>query len=311
MRQITFYFILKYYFMYSESEGIDKLRTGSLILVFASIFIIVAFYGLLSLLLSLPISPTAILSIFGIINLYSIIAGVIGFGLIILGLYYIEGGFKALNELNIGNETGYSGARSAFYAIGASIIGFVWLGFPILGIIVFSVFELVSIIIGFISSILIGIGFYKLGGIYDESLVKIGGILVIFIPLIGYILTYYGLGKISYITGHSSLRNIITRTITLPSQPQIYQVGQGIIRDNGAARITLYSPTQATILSAKIDGTKLTSVNISPNVLQPGHTDVTIQFNDISSLIPYTIYDITLTVNMGGKTTEIKANASY
>ena len=311
MRQITFYSILKLYFMYSESEGIDKLRTGSLILMFASIFIIVAFYGLLSLLLSLPISPTAILSIFGIINLYSIIMRVIGFGLIILGLYYIEGGFKALSELNIGDGTGHSGARLAYYAIGAAIIAFAWLGFPILGVIVFSLFELVSFIIGFISSILIGIGFYKLGGVYDESLVKIGGILVIFIPLIGYILTYYGLGKISYVTGHSSLTNIITRTITLPSQPQIYQVGQGTIRSNGIAKITLYSPTQATILSAKIDGTKLTSVNISPAVLPSGHTEVTIQFNDISSLIPYTIYQITLTVNIGGNITEIKTNASY
>jgi len=311
MRQITFYFILKHFLMEDESEGIYKLRTGSLIIVVASIFFIVAFYGLLLLLPSLFISPTAILSMLGIINLYIIIVEVIGYGLVVLGLRFIGGGFKALSELGIGDETGYSGARLGYYASIAAIIGFAQLGFPIFGIIFFSLYELVAFIIGFIGNILIGIGFYKLGGTYEQSLVKIGGILVIFIPLIGYILTFFGLGKVSYITGHSSLTNIITRTITLPSQPQIYQVGQGTIRDNGTAKITLYSPTQATILSAKIDGTTITSVNISPNVLPPGHTEVTVQFNDISSLIPYNVYEITLTVNMGGKITEIKANASY
>ena len=95
-----------------------------------------------------------------------------------------------------------------------------------------------------------------------------------------------------------------------PSYPlQIYQVGQGIIRGNGIAQISLYPSTQATIVSAKIEGTSLSSFNVNPIVLQPGQNEI--QFNDVSSLTSGSNYLITLVVNIGGNITEIRVTAVY
>ena len=301
--------------MYSKFEGIDKLRTGALILVMAFIFIIIAFSVYLYSVALVSQSLSSFLSVLGALTTYIVIVNVIGLFLVLVGLYYLRDGFKMLYDLGLDVESGYTGVRLTLIGIVLSFTSLSSLVVPLLSIFTSSLIGLAGNIIIFIGNVLIGIGFYNLGKEYNEGKTKIGGILLIFFPPLGYILTYLGLGKIGQVVTQSSLdwkkatgKGVV---ITLSSQPQIYQVGQGIIKSNGAATITLYSPTQATILSARIEGTKITSVNINPIVLQPGHNNVTIQFNDVSSLVPYTNYNIILVVNIGGKIAEVRATASY
>ena len=203
---------------------------------------------------------------------------------------------------------GYTGATLYFVALIILVLGvLVMIASPIcgLGLLV------LGGIIGVVSSILIGVGFYKVGEIYNESTTKIGGILAAIpigiISFVGYIIVYVGLGKIKPMP---TIQPQIP--LSQPSYPpQIYQVGQGIIRGDGNARVSLYSATQATVLSARIEGTTLASANINPAVLQPGQNEITIKFDNVSSLTPGGSYMITIVVNVGGNISEIKANAIY
>jgi len=295
--------------MYNESEGINKLRTGSLILVLASILIIVAFFVLLLSLIAVAQSITSASSItssiIGILVAF-IIVEIIGDIGGIIGMLNVRKGFGILKSLGRDVGIGYTGATLAFVAIGLSILGL------LLTFVGGEALTIVSNIIEFVSNVLIGIGFYKLGEIYNESTIKIGGILVIIIPFIGYILTYTGLGKVNTMAMPPTPPNYFQ---TQPTQtnypPQIYQVGQGIIRGDGITQISLYSSTQATVLSARIEGTTLSSVNVNPVVLQPGQNEVTIQFSNVSSLTPGSNYLITLVVNIGGNVSEVKAATVY
>jgi len=53
------------------------------------------------------------------------------------------------------------------------------------------------------------------------------------------------------------------------------------------------------------------SYEINPETLTRGENVVTIKFDDVSSLVPNTMYSITLLVSENGKTSEIKATAVY
>ena len=279
--------------MHSEIEGIEKLRKGSEILILASILIIIAFFALaLSLFAASSYTTTTLSTIMGILMAY-IIMEIIGDVGGIIGMFYIRKGFEILRNLSRDVGIGYTGATLAFVGIGLSILG------AALTFVGGGAVTTVGNVIVFVGNVLIGIGFYRLGEIYNESTTKIGGILVIIIPFVGYILTYSGLGK------------IIERPLAPPSQPQIYQVGQGTIGGDGSAKITLYSNTQAVIMSARIEGTTLASANINPAVLQPGQNEITIKFDNVSSLTPGGNYLITLFIKIGENIIEIKAVAIY
>ena len=250
----------------------------------------------------------------------------------IVGLLNIRSGFGILKNLGRDVGIGYTGATLYFIALILVVLGILLI---LLG---GRVVALIGGIVAIVSDILVGIGFYKLGGIYNEGTTKIGGILVaipviwgmillaipvLFVSFIGYILVYIGLGKIKPMAmvalpaqpgyAPNSINPMCTpMPPTQPNYPpQIYQEGQGIIRGNGYAQVSLYSTTQATILSARIEGTTLSSVNINPVVLQPGQNEVTIQFGNVSSLTPSTTYLITLVVNIGENMSEVKATAVY
>ncbi|WP_236749130.1 DUF973 family protein [Acidianus manzaensis] len=194
----------------------------------------------------------------------------------------------------------------------------------------------VAAILGFIGIIMISIGTYQVGDTYRKGIVEVGGILVLvgfllsfasfltlalsiisfILIIIGYILVYTGLGGISY--------NITKGIIPVPysplinyqhqyyNQPQylLYQIGEGTITSNGNAYITLYSQTQAIIISAVIQGYNLISTSINPATLVPGNNNVTLHFNNLYSLMPGTQY-ISLTINVGGNIVNITAKAVY
>jgi hypothetical protein len=114
-------------------------------------------------------------------------------------------------------------------------------------------------------------------------------------------LAYVGLGKV----------RPLPTVAQQPLVPQVYQVGQGTIRNNGYAYITLYSSTSASIISAKIEGANIMSSTIYPTVLQIGNNQVTIFFGNVQSLASNTNYIITLTINIGGNTINISTTAVY
>lgn len=183
-------FSSEYSTIYKEAEGIDKLRTGSLIFVLASIFFTLAFFVLLTPvlfpLITVSYHPIAMVGTvidFIIVEAIGALAGYIA-------LLDVRKGFEILNNLGKDTGIGYIGTTLAFIALALLILG---LSLAFMGV---GALLIISYAIGIISNVLIGIGFYEVGEIYNEGMTKIGGILAIIIPFIGYILTYVGLGKI-------------------------------------------------------------------------------------------------------------------
>ena len=165
-------------------------------------------------------------------------------------------------------------------------------------------------VIVLVGIILLAIGFYKLGSIYNNGLVKWGGILSIFLGFIGYILVYIGLGSV--------IRNLSSgypQPYYAPQQSygqaQVYQVGQGVLRPDGYASFTLYSPYQATIVGGYIEGLGISAASFAPNVLFPGNNSVTAYFGNVGALQRGVTYVIVLTVNVQGSTTYVRVNATY
>ena len=332
--------------MQCEVEGINKLRNGSLIIAISAFIgllsLIIMAASLVASLNTLSTSITSVLSILGTlaaILILIIIAAIIN----IVGLIYVKDGFEILKSLGRDVGIGYTGTILALISLIIEIIG-------LLSVFIGDVFiVLVAGVLATIGDILVGAGFYKVGEIYNEDTTKIAGILeviggignIIIIPslvlifmiifLIAFILLYIGLGKIYLIktpmpptqptypmnnmnpvtTSASPVQPSYSQLPQTQPSPQIYQVGQGIIRGNGFAQVSLYSTTHATILSARIDGTTLSSVNVNPVVLQPGKNDLTIWFSNTNSLIPNANYFITLVIDIGGNISGIRAAAVY
>ncbi|ACP44796.1 Protein of unknown function DUF973 [Sulfolobus islandicus Y.G.57.14] len=290
----------------TELEGIGKLRSGSLFMILAVLLAAIGILVIISAGMLGGMFSAASGNVIGVIasgiGLLVGIAIVILIGAIIglIGILRIRSGFGILKSL--GRDVGIGEIGTTLYLVGLIIIiigallTIVLIGFPIL---------ILGEIIALIGGILIGIGFYKVGEIYNEGLVKIGGILIVIpidlINFVGFILAYVGLGKV----------RPLPTVAQQPLVPQVYQVGQGTIRNNGYAYITLYSSTPASIISAKIEGANIMSSAINPTVLQIGNNEVTIFFGNVQSLAPNTTYIITLTINIGGNIINISTTAVY
>ncbi|QXJ34971.1 DUF973 family protein [Saccharolobus shibatae] len=302
----------------SEKEGIRRLRLGLLVLIIVSLLSLVSlFRGLVTPSPSVSPNVTAlnntnpqqllsqiasreIVQIEEALILTSII-GVVN----IIGMIVLRGGFNVLSKV-VSDNIGIGSTGSILYIISfpLGIIGEVILFYSFLSLnfstifigLPFSFLELILLLIG---SILLGIGVYRVGREYNNTLVKVGGILIaiIILAFIGAILSYIGLGEVKPI---SESQNV-----------QIYPVGQGVIRRDGSAKIVIYSSTTATIFSAKIEGTKLFTFKVNPVNLQPGNNEITIQFDDVSSLVENSTYVITLIVDVGGNSIPINVNAIY
>jgi len=194
-----------------------------------------------------------------------------------------------------------------------------------------------------IGYLLIGLQFMKLGKEYNEDKIRKGGILVIVVSLLtlltAFSLNPSGIGVVIAIVMFASIFSIIAfiliykslnrmksmSAFTLPSfqqtyqslpvtqQPltQIYQVGQGIIRGDGTAYITLYSSTQATIITTRVEGIALNITMMNPVILQPGQNPIIIKFDNVFQLIPGNSYTILFTLMIGMNKIEVKAMATY
>lgn len=251
------------------------------------------------------------------------------FALGIVGLLKINSGFNILNRL--GKEVG-----TPMFAFILYLIYFIMviIGGPLMldsdtalgGVIVL----IIASIFGLIATVFLAILFYKVGEAYDETITKMRSILSA-IPnanVLGNIIIFMGLGKIKnklappityqptyapmYQQPQSTTQPLFQQPYQQPQQaPQITQTGQGVIGSNGYAKITLNSPVQADIVSAKISGTNITSISVNPPKLQPGQNDVIINFGNVSSLTPGMQYTVILTINLQGRLMDITTYVTY
>lgn len=295
----------------SPIAGLDTLRRG-------------IFYIFISALLSI-IADFLFITIIG-----GIIMAIIALVFYFLAFGKIKDGFTQLAMTGLDVGSGKTGAT--LYLVGI-ILELVGLG---LSLILIGLFLLpVAAILELIGDILIGLGIYRVGSYYNNSLTKIGGILImtLIIDFIGYILAYVGLGEIIRSGGvpiqqypqpyyqqpypqqpYQPYPQPYQQQPTMPSQAPS-QVGQGIIRNNGYAQVTLYSPTQASITSAFLiaGGSQIPAISITPSSLFAGNNEVTFYFgNNIPPLQSGQNYQIVINLNtQSGTVTQIVANVTY
>ena len=198
---------------YIEIEALKRLKSANLILIITPILILIGIFigvgvlfgsaslaleglasGNSSLASSGAITAITTLVLMGILPLVGVILGLIA-------IFKLRDGFRDLKS--VFPEAGIGASGGLLLLIGYIVFILFPLGL-ILAILTFSpgllILQSVGLglggIIYFVGQILTAIGFYRVGNRYNESLVSIGGILTIFLPFIGYLLNFIGLGKI-------------------------------------------------------------------------------------------------------------------
>jgi len=238
--------------MNSINESIGNIRTGLLFLVVGSIVSILSLLGAGVLFAGAFFMKNFMLHFF----ILRFVIGIISLIFIFYSYINLDKGFKGLLQLSKDFNIG---------SIGALII--------LIGGIIFLITSFAEIII-IIGEIILGIGTYLVGSYFNNSNTKIGGILMaiplIILPLIGFILSYIGLGEIVQ-------ANPIQYQ---PNQVSLYQVGMGILRNNDVY-VTIFSSSQIPIISAEIQGTTYVAKRIDPQILFPGNNNVMISFDQL------------------------------
>ncbi|QIW23943.1 DUF973 family protein [Sulfolobus sp. S-194] len=306
----------------TELEGIKSVRSGVLFEIITALLVGIGIIVLLtSGVLLTGFSGSAVGAASGIVGtlIGLIVLIIIGVVIGIVGLLRIRSGFNILKA--VGRDVGIGGTGVTLLLVGyilmviGAILSIVFIGIPIL---------FIGAILALVGQILLGIGFYRIGEIYNTGLVKVGGILVVLsiitdlLGFIGYILVYVGLGKI--VNNLPISTSAPMQTYYPPATPmpqlgpqalQVYQVGQGVLRSDGYAQFTLYTTTQTTIVSASIEGTNLQATYINPIILQAGNNNITAYFGNISNLTPGVTYMINLAINAQGNMMNIKVVVVY
>jgi hypothetical protein len=312
---------------YIEIEALKKLKSANLILIITPILILIGIiagvFGIVSLTAGgsafgspLPASSVVVASVttlvlIGVLPLVGIILGLIA-------ILKLRGGFKDLKS--VFPEAGIGASGGLLLLIGFIVFILYPLGFVLAilakspGLLILSSVGLgLGGIIYFLGEILTAIGFYRVGNRYNESLVSIGGILTIFLPFIGYILNFIGLGKIinrlsmgQQPYSPQPYQQSTFQPSGMPySQPQpmspqaplpIYQTGPfAVLRPDGSMTFQVYSSQPAQLVSARIEDTGNTTTTITPNFIPPNQiTNVTVNFGSIP-IVPGRQYRIIVT----------------
>ncbi|AAY81376.1 DUF973 family protein [Sulfolobus acidocaldarius] len=281
-----------------EAEGIARIRSAALFYIVAILITLVAVFAVfiplivsissISSNLSNPNASSASAAAGGILSavigviVVAVIVSIVILVFIILSFLRFRDGFSILQA--IGRDVGIGKTGTTLILVGAILL-------------IIPFLDIIGIILIFVGQILLGIGIYRIGEIYNNSLTKIGGILVA-IPLIditafiGMIMTYVGVGQIQREFG---MRPPLPPSSQIPSQ----QTGSGVLRGNGTADLNIYLQTQEQVVSAQILGTNYLTGLIVPNMLQPGFNNLTVNFNVPLNLMPNSIYVIRLNLASG------------
>ena len=177
---------------------------------------------------------------------------------------------------------------SAFLSSITFIVVLAWVGFMI-----------VSVIFGISGTLLLGLGFRKLGEVYKNSIIKRGAILItsVILSYFGYIITYVGVRKLKPL-------NVQQTSSAQPLQLEqnvVRILGYGILRGDGSVRLNLVANLPCTIVSAKIDNLSYTPKVIVNRNLRPYKDQrVVIRFDKkiLSELVKGIEYDLHLTVKV-------------
>ncbi|ADL19151.1 hypothetical protein ASAC_0745 [Acidilobus saccharovorans 345-15] len=167
-----------------ELEGVGDLKRG-LIYIFISDLLSSVFY--VSGFITHSASP--------IVEVVSLLIGLV---LAVMALMNLRRGFTTLSSMGKGGSLGASGVMLIVVGLAIALLGILLMFIVLLGGAAVAIMGLVIIIVGFV---MIGVGFYSVGSAYNNSTLKIGGILtalffVPFLPLVGLILDYVGLGEV-------------------------------------------------------------------------------------------------------------------
>jgi len=176
---------------------------------------------------------------------------------------------------------------SAFLSSITFIVVFAWVGFMI-----------VSTVFGISGTLLLGLGFQKLGEVYKNTKVKLGAILIMSVILsyFGYIIAYAGIRKLKPLNLQQT-----SSAQPIRAEQQVMILGYGILRNDGSVRLNLVANLPCTIISARIDDLSYTPKAIVNRNLRPYKDQrVIIRFNKkiLSELAKGMEYDLYLTVKV-------------
>ena len=310
---------------YIEIEALKKLKSASLILIITPILIAIGtnigvgvLFSSASLAMggpsSLPLASSGVVTALVLIGVLPLVGIILG----LIAILKLRGGFRDLKS--VFPEAGIGATGGLLLLIGYIVFILFPLGLILAiltnnpGLMILSLVGLgLGGIIFFVGQILTAIGFYRVGNRHNESLVSIGGILTIFLPFIGYIMNFIGLGKIinrlsmgQQPYSPQPYQQSTFQPSGMPySQPQpmspqaplpIYQTGPfAILRPDGSMTFQVYSSQPAQLVSARIEDTGNTTTTITPNFIQPNQiTNVTVNFGSIP-IVPGRQYRIIVT----------------
>ncbi|EWG07677.1 MAG: hypothetical protein ASUL_04194 [Candidatus Aramenus sulfurataquae] len=261
----------------SEIGALQRLRQGVLY------FIIVPLLLFLALVLDFTV-------------VVPILAGLISLALIFLGYVNIREGFKELLSYGKDTSLGVSATSILLAGVIVTLIG------AILTVIAIGLVVLIlGAIIYFIGMILLGIAFYNLGKSYNNSTLSTAGILMAIpigiVQFIGEILAYVELGHLVntlqlYPQQPGQLQPFPPQPPQVQPTQGFYQVGTGIIRSNGTAIVTVYSPYPVNVSYAELVNFGLTTTSITPTFLSQGNNVITINFGGVTNLSSGTTYTV-------------------
>lgn len=280
----------------TEIKGLEDTKKGTVFEIIGSILVS---SGLVFLVITGEVSTilnnaSTELTVYFISAVAILIAGLM---IDLVGLIYLYYGFKTLDYYGRDTGAGSTGIILFFIGIAVAILGFVALIlFPSSILLVFG-----GVFIAIIGGILIGIGYYDLGNSFNDSSIKIGGILYIIGSFVFYLLNFIGL-IFAYIGLSHVIRNYI-QTGGLIYQPlSISQVGLGTLRNDGTATFQLYSNLPAVILYVRIGNIYANSV--SPLTLPPN--TITLVVATFLIPLPYSqTYIASVGVNVNGLFREV------
>ncbi|WP_373469193.1 DUF973 family protein [Acidianus infernus] len=295
------------------ADGLKEIKEGSLYEILANI---ISFIGAIILLLfvfayiiSSPTTTTSNLQLSSsLIGIYAaVIVVIIGAILNIIGIIKLRSGFNLLKNTGLDVSIGSTGATLILIY---SILILISLGILIVGAVTVIFFMVIAAILELIGGIMLGLGFYNLGKGLNNSTIETAGILIIIGGIIDLLISIGGLlDFIAFILIYTSINNILSKGIPFV---QTFSQMLGVIKGNGYAYLNVYSNVEGTIISARIEGTAITSTFITPNKLSIGNNSITVNFGNVQGLIPYSNYIVSLIVqDNSGRTILIPVNSQY
>lgn len=169
------------------------------------------------------------------------------------------------------------------------------------------------VLLTFVGYLLLALGIYEIATSYNDRLLKIGAG-IIAIPILGtagWVLVYMATFSLLRKMGVPLVQPTYIYPQPIAQQQSLpYQIGSGMLRYDGSAFFSIYSPTQGTqIANAVIQELGISTTDIQPRILSSGTNNIFARFSPINTSTPTGTYTIILTFS-NGQSTLVKVNLS-